>query len=804
MAANYPVNYLGWDTETKLFTPTNKAPDPVCYQLAGTLDTLTDISEFLASQGWENYRECIFLPWFIGSQGVRYDNEGLGPHAMAGYVTKGWALLVKAEHALVLHTWALAQAQRTHHDSAPNPSPLRLVAHNAPFDWSVLCKAHPELVPFAFHAVSNKWSTDTAIREKLYCIATDNYTFDSRIGRARKADGAGFPLSELVEIHFGEDIAGDKVRLAKLISEDVPRAQWPWRYKYEDLTDVPLIEWPTEAVHYALGDPVHALRTAYVQGDALILPEGPVCQNGEYVDEFAQDSYDWCLTLVSCNGVTVDSEAVDVFGERVEREAFKCVEVATANGWRKVNKCRTCAPGGRPNCGTGWYGEVPDLVPCVACGGDPHFMPPRTRKPLDDKSRGNCKARLEAWVTYAYGGMPPRNEPTEKAKAKGILTGSIKTDFDTLFFSDEPILVEYSSGLAAEKLRNTYLKFLRLAAVEGSLHGSFNVIVRSGRTSGFRPNMQNPPRLGGFRECFMAPLGLVFASLDFASQEMGTLAQVCLTLFGESAMAQAINAGLDTHLDFALRLLKTDGIDLTYEQASAELKKSKVLGREEYALALENRAHPLHIAAKVKYWRQVAKVCNFGYPGGLGSNTFVTYAKGYGLTLSPNESSEYRRAYFKQWPQVDRYLNKYLRGLSKGPEGQRFAIRQHFSGRIRGGCTFTSAANTFFQGLAADGTKQSLWGVVKEQYTNPLSPLWGTRTWNVVHDELLLVGPEETAHEWAYEAARIMVESMERLTPGVKHTVEPALMRRWYKNADTVLDASGRLIPWEPQAKEGT
>jgi hypothetical protein len=27
---------------------------------------------------------------------------------------------------------------------------------------------------------------------------------------------------------------------------------------------------------------------------------------------------------------------------------------------------------------------------------------------------------------------------------------------------------------------------------------------------------------------------------------------------------------------------------------------------------------------------------------------------------------------------------------------------------------------------------------------------------------------------------------------------EPVLMRRWYKNAETVRDESGRLICWEP------
>jgi len=769
------ASYLGWDTETDLITATNIAPDPVCYQLAGIPETFPALKEFVESKGWAAGQEFLLTSWHVGSRGVRYGEPGLGPHARAGKVTSGWVILVIAECALEIHTWAMTMANDGH----------RLVAHNAPYDWGVLCKAHPELVPYAFHAIEQKWSTDTMVREKLYCVATDNYKFDRRIQQSRSSgseeEGGAFPLHQLVLIHFGEDISDGKHRLRDLIDKGIPREQWPWRYRYSELKDVPLSQWPVEAVYYAMGDAVEALRVAVAQSDTLVIPEGSVCVNGEYVDEFAQVAADWALHLVSCTGVPVDPEAVAIFGQRVEEEAAKSVAAATSYGFRKVNKCRTCAPGGKADMGTGWYGEVPSLIRCPACNGDPSYMPPRCRIPLPDDKRGNCKARLEAWVTYAYGGEPPRNEPTDKMREKGILRGSIKTGREVCEFSGEKRLMEYAEGLAAEKLRNTYLKFLRVAALEGTLHTSFNVLLRSGRTSSYKPNNQNPPRIGGYRECFVAPVDHVFGSLDFASQEMATLAQVCINLFGQSSLADAINEDLDPHLWFALRLLHTDGLRLEYDEA--------------YAI-LQDKSHPLY--KRVKYWRQVAKVCDFGYPGGLGSNTFVDYARGYGLTLSPNESNEYRKAYFKQWPMVDRYLNRYLRKLAKGPEGHRFAVRQHHTGRIRGGCTFTSAANTYFQGLAADGTKYALWNVVKAQYTDPSSPLWGTRTWNVIHDELLLVGLEETAHEWAYEASRIMVSSMERLTPDVKHKVEPALMRRWYKDADTVHDSNGRLIPWSP------
>lgn len=756
------ANYIGWDTETHLIKPNDKAPPLVCHQMAGGGETSSSLTAFLADEGWKAGKDFLLRSWYVGESGVEY---GTAPTEDA---VSGWALLVPARNASKAHTWALAQCIQ--HD-------CRMVAHNAPFDWGVMVRHVEGMLPFAVAAVEDKhrWSTDTKIREQLFCIATDNFKFDRRINKKR--DSGGFSLAELVLIHFGEDITGDKVRLSKLIKEGVPTSQWPWRYRYEELEDTPLSQWPDEAVAYALEDAIQAYRVVHAQSGTLVLPEGSVCVDEVYVDEFAQCRADLALHLASINGVTVDADEVEAFVERVEAEAAKSHKIAEDNGWRKINKCKACAPGKRTNSGTGWYGNPPHLVRCMTCNADPNYLPPKSRKPMDDSQRGNCRARLEEWVTYAYGGCPPRTDPTEAMQAKGIYEGNIKTDADTLRFSGEAVLEKYAEGLAAEKLRNTYCKFLVQAAEVGTLHASYNVLVRSGRTSSFNPNQQNPPRVGGYRECFKAPEGMVFCSLDYAAQELATLAQVCLNLFGESQLAYAINEGLDPHLWFALRLLKTDGIDLTYEDA---------------VYARKNSDHPAH--KRVKHWRQVAKVCNFGYPGGLGANTFSEYAKGYGLSITPNESNEFRKAFFEQWPQVANYLNVHLAGLAQGVD--RFAIRQHVSGRVRGGCTFTSAANTFFQGLAADGTKAALWDVTRAQLTEPNSPLYGTKVWNVIHDELLLVGPEETAHEWAYEAAHLMVEAMQRFTPQVMHSVEPALMRRWFKNADTVHE-NGRLTVWE-------
>jgi hypothetical protein len=46
-----------------------------------------------------------------------------------------------------------------------------------------------------------------------------------------------------------------------------------------------------------------------------------------------------------------------------------------------------------------------------------------------------------------------------------------------------------------------------------------------------------------------------------------------------------------------------------------------------------------------------------------------------------------------------------------------------------------------------------------------------------------------------------MIAGMRELVPYVRVSAEGALMRRWLKGAEPVYDASGNLIPWEPEEK---
>jgi hypothetical protein len=55
--------------------------------------------------------------------------------------------------------------------------------------------------------------------------------------------------------------------------------------------------------------------------------------------------------------------------------------------------------------------------------------------------------------------------------------------------------------------------------------------------------------------------------------------------------------------------------------------------------------------------RQAAKAVNFGFPGGLGVERFVYYAKSqYGVSVSPQEAKRHKKAWVDAYPEMKDYL----------------------------------------------------------------------------------------------------------------------------------------------------
>jgi hypothetical protein len=408
----------------------------------------------------------------------------------------------------------------------------------------------------------------------------------------------------------------------------------------------------------------------------------------------------------------------------------------------------------------------------------------RTFKPGVDKLEAETLAALEEIEqSLKDAGLVRYDGSRDTKRAQARIVEVCARDGLTLRLTDggKPSLDNDACKAAQDELLGDYAELTSLKAVLAKdlpmlrsgtyfpVHTSFG-LAGSGRTTSAKPNVQNPRRLPGIREAFIPREGKVFAQADFATLELYTLAQVCLHLFGKSELADALNAGLDPHTDFAASI-----IGVSYEEG-LKLKES---GDKDFDNA-----------------RQTAKVANFGFPGGLGFEKLVLFArKTYKVILTVQRAKELKAAWLERWPEMRRFFD-YVSGLIDQDTGKA-TIKQLFSDRWRGEIDYTPACNTFFQGLGADAAKRALYLVTRACYAEPDSVLYGSRPVNFVHDEVILEtddGP--MAHEVAVELGRLMKQGADEFLPDVPSRIEPILARRWSKKSKAVFK-EGRLVPWD-------
>ena len=72
-----------------------------------------------------------------------------------------------------------------------------------------------------------------------------------------------------------------------------------------------------------------------------------------------------------------------------------------------------------------------------------------------------------------------------------------------------------------------------------------------------------------------------------------------------------------------------------------------------------------------------------------------------------------------------------------------------------------------------------------------------------IHDEIVCEIPNDDIklrHAAAYRCAFVMIQAAVEVHPDIPAVVEPALMHFFDKNAETVLNNDGFLIPFEERA----
>lgn len=636
--------------------------------------------------------------------------------SMVGDPEMGAALLLRDEALTTIRNLLLNQD-------------AHLVFQNAAFDMAVFAAEDETLLPLIQQAYEAGRIHCTRIREMLLHNATEGLN---------DADGGpriGFSLADIVKRRFGADLSADK------------KAPDAWRLRYGELDGKPLSDWPEEARRYAGDDALWALRIfreQEIQAELL-------------VDAAGQTRAAWCLHLMQAWGILTEEQAVNELEARLSRTVEEANEKLLAAGLLKGKTKKNKATG---------ILEV-------------------------DWSKNS--SRIKELVEQGHAGQGldvPRTEPSDR-----FPEGQVKTDEETLRAAKHADLDVLADSLGDAKLLSTYVQALKGRVKKGNtdqyeqrgryipgtgwlINASWNPLVASGRTSCQRPNLQNPPRRGGVRECFIPRPGNWFLSVDYSFIELCTWAQACLDIVGKSDMAEAIRAGLDPHVDMGVEILRAEGRDVDY----ATCNKARKAGE-----------------AWAKDARQLAKAANFGLPGGLGAATFVAYAHAtYGVELTEDKARDLKIVWRSKWSEADAYF-AHVSGLQQFGASS-FTVTLPRSGFVRAGCTFTSGCNTYFQGLAARGAKEALWLLSRACYGDDLL-LAGCRPVAFIHDEFILEVPahRERAHAISERVQALMIEGMRRFVPDVPIKAEPTLMARWYKEAEPVWGADGILELWSPK-----
>lgn len=678
---------------------------------------------------------------------------------------------------LVCITWQFSDEEAPHIAHMSTALPLLkewfgdpnvlIVGHNFCFDAAVLCERFPELRKSIFAAYKNDRVSDTMIRAWL---------LDTAAGRYRgKLLPSGKRLTRLYDLAFqAKDMAGI------ILSKD------DWRTSYSEFLDVPLDGWVARAKEVqARGAEKLAILVAERAAlknkqkikdlDKVIVPlramvESDPSQCLKYPledarataavykaqarhetwlkDQYRQARAYFALYLSSCWGIRTDASRLDALKAEIEAEFEECEALLKEYGLVRED--------GTAN----------------------------KRAAMDRMIKIHRESASTPVFTDAHFAKLP--EGTPKCTKGKDCTEHIALDSETCQNTEDPILIDFAKrGTLRKQISNDLVAMAHGAYT--ALHTRYG-FAETGRTTSSSPkivpgtNIQNISKRPGFREIYIPRPGHVFFDVDYPTLELYTWAQCCMSWLGFSKMAEALNSGMDPHLWFASVILS-----ISYENAVDRYEAG-----DEYV-------------AKI---RQQAKPCNFGFPGGMGAETFlITQRKQLGragfekLGLTLESVKRMKAQWFEAWPEAKPYFARTNQLL--GEKGRANPVTL-FTDRTRGNATYCATNNNGFQALGSDCAKNAAWLIAEAQYVLEDSPLFNTRIVAFVHDQFLgECVNDHRAHDAAYECARLMCVGANEYLPDVpipETKMKPVLSERWSKRARQVLDADNRLVAWTDAA----
>jgi len=502
-----------------------------------------------------------------------------------------------------------------------------------------------------------------------------------------------------------------------------------WRLRYSELEDVEIVDWPQAAIDYALDDTKWGWKV-YARQAELANPEGECSMGTENLQTF----FDFVGGLMTEKGFLIDTQLVLDTQAELEEKGKEPLAALVDAGFATV-----AAKGKKA-------GKV---------------------------SIGEKK--LRAYILELYPESVQYSEPS-----KSFPNGQVSLAADAIAdYPKDPVIDALKEYQGYRKMLSTYLPNLLR---DKTIHPQFNVLVTSGRTSshGVKPkdrgerlpseNVQNLPRGGNIREAHIARPGKVLVGIDYGHLELDCLAQVTFEMFGFSRMMDAINAGKDPHCVMGAQLMS--------------LKKHEDISYDEFMAAMKGGDKD------AKFFRQMAKAANFGFPGGLGPARMTDYAKKtYGIEdMTEDAARELRKVFLDTYPEVAKLFRWYA--YQEGVDGWGYSS----SGRWRARCGYCDGLNGLgLQSRSADGAKGA--GLLLAEACE-VGELSDCDLLAFIHDEYIIEMPnDDKLHERIDLACTLMLKGMQEVLPDVRITVEADAMERWVKAGPFVYSTSKSIEP---------
>lgn len=652
-----------------------------------------------------------------------------------------------------------------------------LIGHNMAYDLNCLVSTWPELKLPILDKLEAGEVTDTLIREKLLNLSTSGNT-DTAILPDGQERNVPLGLADLEKRYLGMDRSDQKT------DEDA------WRLRYHELDGVPADEYPREARDYAIDDAVGTLLVAEAQevrrGGA---ERGPGSMN---THEF-QTAVDYCLRRFTVQGIAIDREARDEMAEELGKEF-------APEQFPRLIDSGILRPPVPPRPMKSQKKRVARILPDLSPDEWEKVDWTQHREVLEEAGVRFTQHKKESINQKALHAVVEavceENDIPLERTAKGAISAS--SGFIKVLAPYDKILGEYQRRQELARLVGAELPKLDADRV----HPNYNILKNTGRTSstgnrrGSEPlypstNIQQvDPRA---RNVFVPDEGHVICSVDYSSLELVTLAQSTYSLLNYSVHRDKLLAGYDLHayLGSQLAVNLHDGFSEEARGLDAD---------EAYALFMKKKKTDPEFYG---HWRKFAKPVGLGFPGGLGAETFVTFAAGvYDVTVTHEEAKALKEIWLETYPEMVDYF-EWINRYAKDPEDPLAYCYESPMGMWRARASYCATANgKALQTPSAEGAKIAIFKVLRACDT-PGDLLYGTRPWGFIHDEInACVKDDELAGAKADRIAKIMVDSMQMVASDVPVGAEPALMRFWTKAAEEVRDEDGNLLVWEPKEKK--